>query len=50
MQARRETARCVARAEQDRAQREYTAYIDGATDTIKEIEHQEKINKENNNG
>lgn len=47
---RRDCKICQARAEQDRAQREYTAYIDGATDAIKEIERQEKINKENNNG
>ena len=45
----RDCKMCQARAEQDRAQREYTAYIDGATDAIREIKCQEKIDKENEN-
>lgn len=47
---RRDCKMCQARAEQDRAQREYTAYIDGVTDAIKEIERQEILDKENANG
>lgn len=42
---------CQAKAELASAQREYTAYIDGVTDAVKEIECREKTdNKENENG
>ena len=44
---RRDCKMCQARAEQDCVQREFVAYIDGATAAIKEIERQEEIDKEN---